>query len=44
MCYTRRDDQKFQEQARRIRAEQEESRKKQEKPLTEKAREMVGTR
>jgi hypothetical protein len=51
MCYTRRD-QGFEEEARRLRAEDERRRKaeaktperKEEKPLTEKVKEMVGTR
>ena len=51
MCYTRRD-QGFEEEARRLRAEDERRRKaesktseqKEEKPLTEKVKEMVGAR
>ncbi len=50
MCYTRRD-QSFEEEARRLRAEDERRRKaesktseQKEKPLTEKVKEMVGAR
>jgi len=51
MCYTRRD-QSFEEETRRLRAEDERRRKaeaktsehKEEKPLTEKVKEMVGVR
>ncbi len=51
MCYTRRD-QGFEEEARRLRAEDERRRKaeaktpeaRQTKPLTEKVKEMVGVR
>ncbi len=51
MCYTRRD-QSFEEEARKLRAEDERRRKagaknaehKEEKPLTEKVKEMVGAR
>ncbi len=53
MCYTRRD-QSFEEEARRLRAEEDRRRKaesertskerSEEKPLTEKVKEMVGAR
>lgn len=50
MCYTRRD-QSFEEEARRLRAEDRRrkaepktSEQKEEKPLTEKVKEMVGAR
>ena len=51
MCYTRRD-RSFEEEARRLKAEDERRRKaeaeapeqKEEKPLTEKVKEMVGAR
>ena len=53
MCYTRRD-QSFEEEARRLRAEEDRRRKaeserpskerSEEKPLTEKVKEMVGVR
>ena len=51
MCYTRRD-QGFEEEARKLRAEEDRRRKaeaktseqKEDKPLTEKVKEMVGAR
>ena len=54
MCYTRREDHGFEEEARKLRMEEESRRRreedaqrpkeKQEKPLTEKVKEMVGVR